>query len=433
MWGVAADGSPTPSPPDPYRPVTNEYVHHNVNTSNARYKDSDHFRIYYGGNGLYGGRGNLAEVSERNVDIALAHLEAAHRFFVDDRGFRSPGLSVHSDAGPYYKMNVYATTTLNAGGVMLYSHRAGLSYIEVRGSQLAVPRVTVHEYGHSLTLTEYNWVDQTRTGAWWETVANWVADTYLNSSYYEEVRQRFGLGAGGTIIDLNTVIGQSYLTICHNQNYYQAWPFLTYLTNNQDNYPGLGKMAVPDLFRNHRRNNETPLHELERIAYPIRVQTILGRYWARMAYLDIGHPRAQQAFFNTRNRLNFANLDSLGNQTYRVKSSRRPMYGGANIIPLRVTGNKDIMVVVSNMGNGLQESHFTATLAIRSSTGSVRYIELRNGLGQATVGNNEEASLVVVNTPNTLYLYDAFQSRATSPENIGLNYQVRITGAVPRH
>ncbi|MCJ8501623.1 DUF6055 domain-containing protein [Desulfatitalea alkaliphila] len=439
VWGVAADGDPTPPPdpnppqPDAYRPITNQYVLHNVTTANALHKDSDHFRIYYGGNGLNGGRGNLADVPERNVDIALAHLEAAHRFFVDDWGFRSPGISVHANDGPYYKMNIYPTTTLNAGGVMLYDHRAGLSYIEVRGPQLAAPRVTVHEYGHCLTLTEYNWADQTRTGAWWETVANWVADTYLNSPYYEEVRQRFGLSAGGTIIDLNKVIGQSHLTICHNQNYYEAWPFLTYLTNNPDNYPGLGKMAVPDLFRHHRRNNETPLHVLERIASPVRVQTLLGRYWARMAYLDIDHPRAQQAFFSSRNRLNFANLDSVDNQTYRVKSTRQPMYGGANIIPLRVTGNGDIMVVVSNLGNGLQESNFTATVAIRANSGAVRYVELRNGVGQATVAAGEEASLVVVNTPNTLYLYDAFQSRAGSPENIGLDYQVRLAGAVPDH
>ena len=61
----------------------------------------------------------------------------------------------------------------------------------------------------------------------------------------------------------------------------------------------------------------------------------------------------------------------------------------------------------------------------------MRYVDLPNGSGQATVASGEEASLVVVNTPNTLYQYDAFQTTASSPEAIGLNYQVQITGATP--
>jgi hypothetical protein len=57
---------------------------------------------------------------------------------------------------------------------------------------------------------------------------------------------------------------------------------------------------VANLFRNHAGNNETPLHALERLAAPVTVQTILGRYWARMAYLDIEHPIAQQEFMGAR-------------------------------------------------------------------------------------------------------------------------------------
>ncbi|MDA8138930.1 MAG: hypothetical protein M0036_09780, partial [Desulfobacteraceae bacterium] len=63
--------------------------------------------------------------------------------------------------------------------------------------------------------------------------------------------------------------------------------------------------------------------------------------------------------------------------------------------------------------------------------GSVRYVNLANGSGQATIGTNEEASLVVVNTPDSLIQYDAFESSSNSPECVGLNYQVQITGAAP--
>jgi hypothetical protein len=36
---------------------------------------------------------------------------------------------------------------------------------------------------------------------------------------------------------------------------------------------------------------------------------------------------------------------------------------------------------------------------------------------------------VVVNTPDVLYLFDP--QSIGSPENIGLNYQVQLTGAAP--
>jgi hypothetical protein len=127
--------------------------------------------------------------------------------------------------------------------------------------------------------------------------------------------------------------------------------------------------------------------------------------------------------------LNFSNLDSIGDQTYQVKANRRPQYGGANIIPLNGTGN--VSIQVTNLGNGRSESNFTATLSIRAGDGAVRYVDLPNGAGQATIGGNEEASLVVVNTPNMLYQYDAFRTESSSPEAAGLNYQVQITGAVP--
>jgi hypothetical protein len=51
--------------------------------------------------------------------------------------------------------------------------RAGLSYVQVISRELATPRVTVHEYGHALTYHEKGWVDEGRTGTWWEPVANW--------------------------------------------------------------------------------------------------------------------------------------------------------------------------------------------------------------------------------------------------------------------
>lgn len=447
VWGTSPSDSSSSSSssssgggPVPYQAITDEYTHLDVNTSNALYMDSDRFRAYYGGNGLNGGQGNLANVPPNQVANGLAHLEAAYECFVNDWGFRSTGLSAHSDDGPYYQMNLYSTTTLNAGGAMGADWRHRLSFIEFRDNAINRPEIAVHEFGHSLTYTDYTWVDQGATGAWWESVANWVADAYNTDPLCEEARARNGLARDrDTIINLEANIVSSHHTIVSTSNYYQAWPFLTYLTHNPDEYPGIGRMAVPDLFRNHRRNNETPLHVLERMTAPISVQQVVGRYWARMAYLDIDHPKAQARYLSARNDQRFrsrayTNLDALGSGRYRVKPDREPRYAGANITPLNVSGGGEVSVQVTNLGNGLSDSHFTATLSVRNTqSGDVRYVDLVNGAGSATIANNEEVSLVVANTPDNLYQYDAFQSTDTSPESIGLRYEVEIDGAVPAH
>lgn len=388
-----------------------------VGPGGSRYTDSPRFRVY----------GNA---SEQAVKTTLNHLEAAYSCFIESLCFRSTGLAIRADDSPHYKLNVYGVSELTgAAGVMRADERAGLSYLEVVNDYLPKPDVTVHEFGHALAYTEYNWVEQIRTGAWWETVANWTADTYLTSDLCEPARARFGVQRGRTLINLERVLGESHLLIVSTQNYYEAWPLLTYLTNNPDGYPGLGTMAIPQMMRNHPRNNETPLHVLERITKPVTVQTILGRYWARMAYVDIGHPSAQQAFFDQRGRLDFANLEPAGDQTYQVRQARRPQYGGANIIPLKGTG--EVTVEVTNLGNGQPDSNFTATLAIRAADGAMRYQELTDGAGEAMLQSDDDATLVVVNTPDTLYQYDAFESKPSSKEATGLDYRVRITGATP--
>lgn len=391
-----------------------------VGGGGTSYKESDHFIVF----------------DASKPDAGLNLLEAAHQCFVEEWCWRSPGLSVNSNNGPYYKFNLYAESSLgSAAGLMQYDSGAGLAYLQVLNGSVGDAQVTVHEFGHALTLSEHGWVDQKRTGFWWESVANFVADTFITSSYCDGARRAFGIASGRTIIDLRTVIGNSQWTICMNQNYYQAWPFFAYLTYNPDGYPGLGRMALPSLFRNHKRNNETPLHVLERVASPVKVQTILGRYWARMAYLDIGHPTAQETFLSGRSSLNFNNLTaSTAAQTYKPLADRQPRYGGANIIPLTVSGSGEISVQITDLGNGLSDSNFTATLSVRSKDGPVRYVDLPQGAGSATIAANEEASLVIVNTPDSLYLYDPETIGATvssDPANTGLNYQVQITGATP--
>lgn len=177
----------------------------------------------------------------------------------------------------------------------------------------------------------------------------------------------------------------------------------------------------PNVWRKYKRNsNETPLHILDQLAAPTKIQTVVARYWARMAYVDIGHEKARALFERQRKEFNYANLDSQGGGKYKVKAARQPRYMGANIIPLRATGTSIGVTVTAN-------APYTASLAIKASNGAVRYVQVADNKAQVTLASGEEATLVVVNTPNTLYLYDPFS--LTSDVSRGLDYSIQLTGA----
>jgi hypothetical protein len=408
LYGVATVTAQIGAPP--------QFTAKEVGPGGSNFKDSPHFRIH-GAN------------SENDASIAIKMLEAAYECYVVDLGWRSSGLSFNpgSDSGPWYKENVYAMASAGAGaaGVMKTDPRSGLSYLQVGKSYLSTPKVTVHEYGHALTYHERTWVEQTNTGAWWECQANWFADTYMTSPLCAKARAKYNQPEGKTIIELHKVIGSSHQVILDGSqntgNYYQAWPFLTYCTNNPDNYPGLGKDTMREMFRKYKKgSNETPLHALERVAAGTKLQKIVGRYWARMAYVDIGHKQANQVFQTLRPKLNYQNLDSVGAGSYKPKASRQPRYFGSNIIPLKGTGAIGVKITAN--------SPFTATLAVKGEGGKVKYVDLPGGSGQTNVEKGEEATLVVVNTPDKLIQYNGFKLPG-SPASVGLDYQLTLTGA----
>ncbi|KAK3377372.1 hypothetical protein B0T24DRAFT_621047 [Lasiosphaeria ovina] len=416
IGGVVSGSSLASAPPAQFTPNPR------VGPGGTKYKDSAHFRVY-------------GATNDSLADGAIGMLEAAYACFVDGLGWRSPGLSFKQDTddGPWNKLNVYQVDTLpGAAANTPTDPTLGLAWLNVVKDYMAEPSVVVHEFGHALTYCERYWIDQGRTGAWWETVANFVADTYITSSYCASARAKFKQkDNGNTLIDLKKVIGDSYQVIVDGTrdsgNYYQAWPFFTYMHNNPDNITGLGPAMFPAVWVRYKRNsNETPLHVLERIVSPTKIQTVVARYWARMAFVDIGHAKAQAQFASQRKSLNYANWDAQGGTgKYRVKTARRPRYMGANITPLKATSGSTVVAVNVTAAS----APFRAILAIRAGGGSgaVRYVELANGVGQATLGSGEEAMLVVVNTPAALVLFDPFN--LTTETNTGVDYQVQLTGA----
>ncbi|KAM5350678.1 hypothetical protein ACJ41O_007183 [Fusarium nematophilum] len=385
----------------------------NIGPGGSSFKDSAHFRVY---------GGNADQVTQ-----ALEMLEGAFDCFVGTLGWRSSGQSFNGDTAEYIKTNVYSVSVLEgAAGVMHSDYQTGMAYLEVVNEYLAVPGVTVHEYGHGLHYHQQTWVDQGRTGAWWETLANWVADTYKTSDICAEARSAHNQETSATEIELQKVLGDSHQVIVDGSvdtgNYYQAWPFLTYLTNNPDDFAGLGQDTIRQLMVQYEKgSNETPLHTLARVSQNATVGDIVGRYWARMAYVDIGHPSAQDVFLAERERINFANVDSAGSNTYKPKSDRQPRYMGANIIPLTVSGAGEVQVKVTS------DAEFVATIAVYSKGAEGRYVTLANGSGSVSVKDGEEVSVVVANAPAEAILYDGFN--LSDDVSKGLDYTLEITGA----
>jgi hypothetical protein len=387
----------------------------NIGPGGSIFTDSPHFRVY--------------GASSTTANDTLNMLEGAYSCFVDTLGWRSSGLSFNAANdvdGPWSKVNIYSVDTLeNAAGVMHSDFDTGMAWLEVVDTYLTVPAVTVHEYGHGLTYHAKTWVDQGRTGAWWETVAEWFADTYKTSPLCEEGRSKFGQSVTPTEINLAKVIGDSYQVIVDGSsigNYYEAWPFLAYLTYNPDNFTGLGSSTIRDSFVQYESgSNETPLHTFARLSTSASIQKVVGRYWARMAFVDIGHPTAQSIFMEQREALNYANLDSISTSVYAVKAARQPQYMGANIIPLTISVVGTVTAKITATAN------YTATLSVRNmDTGDTRYIEFADGSASASVTGVEEAAVIVANTPE-LIQYDPFS--LTSEVSKGLDYTLTLSGA----
>ncbi|TKX19983.1 metallopeptidase-like protein 6 [Elsinoe australis] len=371
--------------------------------------ESEHFSLH----------GNNTE----QKNYLLPYLETAYSCFVNTLNWLPSG---HSNTDTYLKTNGYIIDSLG-GSWMSVDGSDSVGYFSMDSAEGHF--TAMHEYGHVLHYHQSTWVDQSRTGAWWETMAQFIADTSLTSSLCAPARAANAItDASSEPMHLDKLISQSYQVIVDGTagsgNYYEAWPFLTYLTNNPDGIAGLGSDAVRQLLVQYARySNEDPLFTLQRVlGAGASVQDVVGRYWARMAFVDIGHVGGAQTFLDSQGWLDYDNLDSLGNGTGRVKTGRRPAYMGSGMHRV-VNAAGDVVVKVDSTAG------VTATVAVRAvDNGAVRYVGLVNGVAKTvSVAQGEQVIVVVANTPDELILYDAF-ALANSPASVGIDYTVSISG-----
>ncbi|KAK5653292.1 hypothetical protein OQA88_8983 [Cercophora sp. LCS_1] len=399
----------------------------------TNFTDSPHFRIY-------------DSPTESGATVALSVLEASYSCFVEDLGWRSSGLSFldsASDAGPWTKTNIFSDPNLPfVGGRAKMAYEYGLGYIEVHpsylhGDEAKTAALLPHELSHLLHFSERAAVGG-GIEAWYEAMGNYFQDLYKTNPLCEPARQKHGRNAVDMQFNLKKNIEESYrvivdatmdadgFTVGSPANFYFAWPFLTYLTNNPDNFTGLGPNVVRDLVRKHgRQPDETPLHTLARVVPGPPVGAIVSRYWARMAYVDIGHPTGMAQFLGARDVLDFGNYDHVSAGLWRVKKGRAPRYMGANITPLKKDGDVTIDVMVRASTDDLR-----AMVSVRNEiSGTVRYESLIDGHGTVDIAAYEEATLVVVRAPAKLLVYNPFQLETDGEANDGWGYTVEVKGA----
>jgi hypothetical protein len=379
-------------------------------------------------------------------------LEGTWDCYVNKLGWRSSGLSTSNTDGrpPYYKTNYFIIDNLVQYGFSGRTYQlfdnTGAGFVVVDSDYITQLGVMSHEYGHVLSMAEPAWWNQQNTYGWAETLGNYVAETYrsdLCSSSRETANDT--IGTGGTAFQAFMVIGQSYRSLVDPQNKYMAWPFLSYLTYNLDNYAGFGANTVRTMFDTYNaKANETPLHTINRMAVSsgTSVQKLIGKYWARMAFANYGNPVAQNYFRYLQDGLDYNNTFAVaggdGNK-YQVYPDRAPRYFGASIIPLQNLNSTSLTATVT------AQTSYTAYLVVQAVNegirfgnkyGEIKYIELVNSNGQGgtvktastEIGEGDEVMLVVANTPDKLLMYDATQAD-TGPTAVGMDFTFTLDGA----
>jgi len=412
---------------------------------NVNRATSTHFQIIWGKNDQTG------TVNDTFIRGNLTNLENIWTTYITQMGYRDPGISIRSTDKRKYKTNVYVTRTGLSkhaeGWAFMSSDSEGYGYIIVDPGAMRVDPpswVLPHEFGHVVTYHQGAWVDSTITGAWWETVANWLCEQFLYSSNY----QYNGKAYGPDTNFLGPLYMNSNLCSPHGRDYYDCWSILQYLTENPDNYPYLGKDFVRNMLQ-QAKMNEYPYDTIARLAPGVSIKDMLGNYAKRMATQDFAQKTLYRNKFNqfiatdSNKQMVYTQLKKVSDKSdwWRVPFERAPQQTGFNIIPLTPQGAGDGRVVSVNF-NGLKDNirgaDWRVCLVVQDNSGNTRYSTLWNrGENSVTLSSTEnKVYLVVAATPDKIIPLDAFADETKSPfmsapEKQTMPYEVKITGAIP--
>ena len=198
--------------------------------SGYNYYESEHFQF------IWGNSGDSAKVTNEFLQGNAQNLENVWNVYMNDLGMEPPSQSTNLSLrdGKQYKTNIYISGTGLSGmeddwAYMSYDS-GGYAYMFccVDSMQYDPPSwVLPHEFGHVMTAHQLGWNSNKYSYAWWEALGNWYREQYLYSNYSTDET-----GHGTDFFE--TYMMNLCFTFPSGRDYYAAWPFLQYLTENPE-------------------------------------------------------------------------------------------------------------------------------------------------------------------------------------------------------
>ncbi|MBQ8435157.1 MAG: hypothetical protein IJX24_04005 [Oscillospiraceae bacterium] len=376
-------------------------------SSGYNYYESEHFQF------IWGNSGDASKVTTEFLEGNAKNLEACWDVYMNDLEMAAPTQSVNVSLrdGKEYKSNIYISGTGLSGMTDDWAYMSydsgGFAYMFccVDSMQYNPPSwVLPHEFGHVVTAHQLGWNTNKYSYAWWEAMGNWFREQYLYSDYSNDET-----GHGTDFFE--TYMKNLHFTFPCGRDYYAAWPFLQYLTENPDNMDGYGTDFVKTMLQ-QGQVDEYPFDMVERLANADLKDT-LGNFAKHMAALDFKNGDAYRARLNeliSTGNWNWQQIytmpETTDGKTYTVPTERAPQFAGLNIIPLVVNGSE--ISVKLNGETDINGADWRACIVQRAADGTVKYSSLFSDgdtCTEAVIPDVSEAYLSVIATPdNDTYL-----------------------------
>lgn len=377
------------------------FYHYN---SGYNYYESEHFQF------IWGNSGDSAKVNQAFLEGNAKNLEACWDVYMNDLDMAAPTQSVNKSLrdGKEYKTNIYISGTGLSGMADDWAYMSydsdGFAYMFccVDSMQYNPPSwVLPHEFGHVVTAHQLGWNENKYSYAWWEAMGNWFREQYLYSDYSND-----NTGHGTDFFE--TYMKNLNFTFPFGRDYYAAWPFLQYLTENPDNMQGYGSDFVKKMLQEGMRD-EYPFDIVDRLA-DADIKDTLGNFAKHMAGLDFKNGSSYRARLNELLSMGSWNWQQIytmlepvsgKDNVYTVPTERAPQFAGMNIIPLDIVSNSEYSVTLNGLTD-IEGADWRGCVVQQASDGSCTYSELFGSGDTVKVAPQPgtDEYLVVIATPD---------------------------------
>ncbi len=368
------------------------------------YYESEHFQF------IWGNSGDSSKVTTAFLEGNAKNLEDCWDVYMEELGMAAPSQSVNLSLrdGKEYKTNIYISGTGLSGMADDWAYMSydsgGYAYMFccVDSMQYNPPSwVLPHEFGHVVTAHQLGWNTNKYSYAWWEAMGNWFREQYLYSDYSTD-----NTGYGTDFFE--TYMKNMCLTFPCGRDYYAAWPFLQYLTENPDNLDGYGTEFVKTMLQ-QGQVDEYPFDMVERLA-PADLKDTLGHFGKRMAGLDFENGDAYRSRLNellANGSWNWQQIYTMlekvsgENNVYQVPTERAPQHAGVNVVPLDATSGT--ITVTLNGITDIEGADWRACIVQQLNDDTCVYSNLFSDGETCSVSVNsnlKQAYLTVVATPD---------------------------------